>query len=144
MPALGIGVDDRKIELVFRRIEIDEQIVDFVQHFLDARVRAVDLVDDEHGRQLGFERLHQHVAGLRQRPFAGIHQQHDAVDNFQGAFDFAAEIAVAGSIDNVDLGAVITDTGGFGENRDAALTLQFVRVHDAVGRASSLARKMPL
>ena len=40
MPALGVGVEHRKIELVLGGVEIDEQIVDFVEHFLDARVRA--------------------------------------------------------------------------------------------------------
>ncbi len=133
MPSLRVGVDHREIELIFGRVEIDEQIVDFVEHFLDARVGAVDLVDDDDRRQARFERLHQHVAGLRQRAFAGVDQQHDAVDDFERALDFAAEIAVAGRVDDVDLDVVITHAGGFGENGDAALALQVVRVHDAFG-----------
>ncbi len=70
---------------------------------------------------------------MGQRAFAGVDQQHDAVDNFESAFYFAAEIAVAGGIDNVDFGAVIAHAGGFGENRDAAFALQIVRIHDAFG-----------
>src|SRR4051794_22825927 len=45
-----IGVDNRKIELVFGGVEIDEQVVDLVQYFLNTRVRAVDFVDDQHRR----------------------------------------------------------------------------------------------
>ncbi len=67
---LRVGVQHRKIELVFAGIEIDEQVVDLVQHFLRARIRTVDLVDDQDRRQLGFQRLAQHVARLRQRAFA--------------------------------------------------------------------------
>ena len=52
---------------------------------------------------------------------------------FERALDFAAEIAVAGRIDDVDLDAVVADAGGLGENGDAALALQVVRVHDALG-----------
>ena len=118
--------------MLFLGVEIDEQIVDLVQHFLRAGVGAVDLVDDDDRRQLGFERLARDVARLRQRAFAGVHQKHDAVDHLQGALDFAAEIAVAGRVDNVDLDVVIEDGGVLGQNRDAALALQFVRVHDAL------------
>ena len=73
-----------------------------------------------------------HVAGLRQRAFAGVDQQHHAVDNLEGALDLAAEIAVAGRVDDVDLHAVVTHAGDLGEDGDAALALQVVGIHDAV------------
>ena len=126
---LGVGVEHGKIELIFFGVEIDEQVVDFVQHFLRARVGAVDLIDDDDRRELGFERLAQHVAGLRQRAFTGVHQQHDAIHHLQSAFDFAAEIAVAGRVDDVDLYVVIEDGRVLGEDGNAALALQFVRIH---------------
>ena len=37
----GIGVDYRKVQLIFGRIQIDEQVVDLVQDLLDARIRPV-------------------------------------------------------------------------------------------------------
>ena len=40
---------------------------------------------------------------------------------------------MAGRVDDVDLDVVIADAGGFGENGDAALALQVVRIHDALG-----------
>ena len=76
--------------------------------------------------------LRQHVTGLRQRAFAGIDEKHDAVDHLEGALDFAAEIAVAGRIDDVDFHVVVEDGGVLGEDGDAALALQFVRIHDAL------------
>ena len=130
----GVGVDHREIELVFGGVQIDEQIVDFVQHFLDARIRPVDLVDHQNGWELGFERLHQNVASLRQRAFARVHQQHHAVHDHERALHFAAEIAVAGRVDDVDLHAVVVHAGGLGENGDAALSLQLVGVHHALHR----------
>ena len=92
---------------------------------------------------MGFERLAQHVARLRQRAFAGVHQQHDAVHHLERAFHFAAEVAVAGRVHDVDLDVVIEDGGVLGQNGDAALALQIVGVHDAFDQCS-LARKVPL
>src|SRR6202044_1335821 len=43
----GVGVENGEVELIFFGVEIDEEIVDFVQHFLRAGVSAVDLVDDD-------------------------------------------------------------------------------------------------
>src|ERR1700728_2509529 len=128
-----VRVDHGEIELLFGGIEIDEEIVNFVQDLLNAGIGAVDFVDDDDRRKLGFESLHQYIAGLRERAFAGVDQKHDAVDDFQGALDFAAEVAVTERIDDVDLGSVVTDAGVLGENGDAALALEVVGIHDAVG-----------
>ena len=130
---LGVGVEHGEVELIFVGVEIDEEVVDLVEHFLRAGVVAVDLVDDDDRRQPGFERLGEHEAGLRQRAFGGVDQQQDAVDHLEGALDFAAEIGVAGGVDDVDLLAVVEDGGVLGEDGDAALALEVVGVHDALG-----------
>ena len=67
-------VEHRKIELVLVRVEVDEKVVDLVQHLLRPRVLPVDLVDHDDRRQSQFECLLQHEARLRQRPFAGVDQ----------------------------------------------------------------------
>ncbi len=72
----------------------------------------------------------QYVAGLRQRAFAGVDEENDAIDHAQRALDFAAEIAVAGRVDDIDLGVVEKERGVFRENGDATLALKVVGVHD--------------
>ena len=52
MPGARVGVDDREVELVLGGVEVDEEVVDLVQHLLDPGVRPVDLVDDDDRRQL--------------------------------------------------------------------------------------------
>ncbi len=128
----GIGIQNRKIEQFLGRVEIDEQVVNFVQHFLGTRVGAVNLVDHHDRRQLGFQRLAQHIARLRQRALAGVHQEHDAVHHLERAFHLAAEIAVAGRVHDVDLDVVVKNGRVLGQDGDAALALQFVGIHDAV------------
>ncbi len=129
---LRVRVDHRKIELIFGGVEIDEEIVDFVEHCGGARVGAVDLIQHDDRRKLRGERFLQHVARLRQRAFAGVHQNQHAIHHAQRAFHFAAEIAVAGRVDDIDFRVVIGERGILGENRDAALALEIVRVHHAL------------
>ena len=133
VPALADGVEDGEVELMLVGVEVDEEVVDLVEDFLRARVGAVDLVDDDDGRQFGFEGLGKDVARLRQRAFGGVDEEHDAIDHFEGALDFAAEVGVAGGVDDVDFAAAVVDGGVLGEDGDAALALELVGVHDALG-----------
>ena len=127
-----VRVDDRELDLVLGGAEVDEQLVDLVDDLGDARVRAVDLVDHEDHRQVALERLAQDEARLRQRALGGVDEQQDAVDHRQPALDLAAEVGVAGGVDDVELHAVVTDRRVLGEDRDALLALEIHRVHDAV------------
>ena len=126
-----IGIDHREIELVFGGVEINKEVVDFVEHGGGARVGAVNFIEHHDRRQLRGERLLQHVARLRQRAFAGVHQNEHAIHHAQRAFHFAAEIAVARRVHDIDFGVLIFDLGILGENGDAALALEVVRVHHA-------------
>ena len=130
--------------MVLGGVEIDEQIVDFVQHLLRPRVTAVDLVDHHDGRQLGLQRLAQDVASLRQGALTRVDQQQHAVHELQGALHLAAEIAVAGRVHNVDARAVIGDGGVLGQDGDAAFALEFVGVHNPLHHGFTLAENAAL
>ncbi len=130
-----VRVQHRKVELLLVRVEIDEQIVDFVEHFLRPGVRPIDLVDDDDRRQPALEGLSQHETCLRQRTLRRVHEQHDAVDHRQRPLHLAAEVRVPGRVDDVDEGVLIVNRGVLRENRDSALTLQLVAVHGAFGDA---------
>ncbi len=97
-----IGVKHCEIKLVVGRFEIDKQVVNLIEDFFRARVRAIDLVDADDRRQARLERLLEHEAGLRQRPFAGVNQQQHPIDHRERALDLAAEIRMARGIDDID------------------------------------------
>ncbi len=82
---------------------------------------------------MGFEGLGEDVAGLGQGAFGGVDEEDYAVDHFEGALDFTAEVGVAGGVDDVDLGVFVVDGGVFGQDGDAALFFEIVGVHDALG-----------
>ena len=46
-----------KLEDALVGVEIDEQVIDLVDDFLGPGIGAIDLVDDEDGRELGLEGL---------------------------------------------------------------------------------------
>jgi hypothetical protein len=85
---------------------------------------------------IGFEalrqRLAEHELGLRHRAFGGIDEDHHAVHHREDALHLAAEIGVAGGVDDVDAGVLPDQRGHLGEDGDAALALEVVGVHDAL------------
>ena len=130
---LGHGVEHGKIELVLVGVEVDEEIVNFVQHFLRAGIGTVNLVDDHDGGELGFEGLGEHVTSLRKGTLGGVDKQHHSVDHLERSFHFATKIGVAGGIDNIDFAAGKVDSCVLGQNGDAALALQLVGIHHPLG-----------
>ena len=63
-------------------------------------------------------------------PFGGVDQHQGPVGHPQHAFHFAAEIGVAGRVDDVDLHALVGNRDVLGQDGDAALALQIVGVED--------------
>src|ERR1700693_2149805 len=52
-----VRVEHRKIQLVFRGFEVDEEVVDFVEDNRGARIAAVNFVEHDDGKQLRLKRL---------------------------------------------------------------------------------------
>ena len=73
-----------------------------------------------------------------------VDEEHDAVDHFEGALDFAAEVGVAGRVDDVDRQAAVPERGVLGEDGDAALAFQVVGVHDPLDDVAALAKSAGL
>ena len=93
---------------------------------------TVDLVDHHDGLEAQRQRLARDEARLRHRPFDRVDQQQHAVHHGQHALDLAAEVGVAGRVDDVDARAAVLDGAVLRQDGDAALTLDVVRVHDAL------------
>ncbi len=150
---LGRAVDDRQVEQAVL-VEIDaflddvlgqtqQQVGGFADDLFDAGVRTIGLVHAQDDRQLGLQGLAQHETGLRQRAFGSVDEQHDAVHHGDAALDLAAEIGVAGGVDDVEGDALrVTVLGGqrtgvlhrgvLGEDGDALLAFQIVGIHHAI------------
>ena len=126
-PLSAARVNDREVRLFVGRPEFDEQVENERQHFADAGIGAVDLIDDDDRLDADGEGFLEHEARLRQRPLGGVHQQKRPVGHFEDAFDFAAEVGVARRVDEVHLHVADADAAVFGENGDAALAFLVVR-----------------
>ena len=141
---LGRAVEDRKIELLLAGVERGEQVEHFVGDFGGPGVGPIDLVDDDDRLQAHLERLGDDEFGLRQRALGGVDQHQRAVDHIEDALDLAAEIGVAGRIDDVDAGVLPDQRGRLGQDGDAALALQVVGIQRALGHALVLAERAGL
>ena len=90
----------------------------------DASVPPIDLVDDEHDRQVGLECLAQDEPGLGEGSFRRVDQEEDPVDHREPPLDLAAEIYVARGVDDVEGDPGVSDRGVLGEDGDALLALE--------------------
>ena len=131
-------VEHGEVELILGGVEVDEEIVDFVQHRGGPRIGAVDLVDDDDRRETTLERLAEDEPRLRKRPFRCVDEQQHAVDHDERPLYLAAEVRVAGCVDDVDedlapRAAAVPDRRVLGEDRDAPLALEIGVVERALG-----------
>jgi hypothetical protein len=101
---LARTVEDREVELLVGGVERGEEVEDLVDDLGDAGVGLVDLVDRHDRTQAELERLGDHKLGLRHRALGRIDQHDRGIDHGEDALDLAAEIGVAGRIDDVDRG----------------------------------------
>ena len=136
---LGRAVEDREIKLLVGGVERGEKVEHFVDHLGDARVGLVDLVDGDDRLEPDLQRLGDDELRLRHRPFGGVDKDDGAVDHGEDALHLAAEIGVAGGVDDVDAGVFPGDRGRLGHDRDAAFFFEIVRIHHAFGDALVLA-----
>ena len=83
-------------------------------------------------------------ARLRHRAFDRVDEQQHAVDHAEHALDLAAEVGVAGRVDDVDVMPVVVDRAVLGEDRDAALALEVVAVHHPLGDVLVLGKRAGL
>ncbi len=139
-----VGEDDRELDLRLVGVEVEEELVDLVHDLRGPRIRPVDLVDDEHDRELQLERLPQHEPRLGKRPFRGVDEKEHAVDHRQAPLDLAAEVGMPWRVDDVDLRLPEPYRRVLGEDRDALLTLEVHRVEHALGDVLVLAERAGL
>ena len=140
---LGVRVDDRELDLVLVGAEVHEQLVDVVEDLVRAGVAAVDLVDRDDDRQAAGHRLLEDVAGLRQRTLGGVDEEQHRIDHQQRALDLAAEVGVAGRVDDVEPDPGVVDRRLLGEDRDALLALEVARI-ETRSTTAWLERKAPV
>ena len=89
------GIEERRVELLGRGLEIDEQAEHLVVHPERLGVGPVDLVDGDDRPEAERQRLAGDEAGLRHRTLGRVHQDQHAVHHAQDPLDLAAEVGVA-------------------------------------------------
>src|SRR4051812_9448383 len=141
-------VYDRKIKLRFGSTELVEQIKRLVHDPVRTCARTIYFVHHYDGFESEGKRLARNKPGLRHRAFHGIDQQQHAVHHRQHALDFAAEIGMSRRIYDIDVRALILHRAVLGQDGNATLPFEIVRVHNPLGhmlmrgKGSRLAQKL--
>jgi hypothetical protein len=124
--------DVRKIAEHVLAAKVHQELEAFVERFVRSGIGPVDLVHHDDWLQLALKCLREDIASLRHRTFGCIDQHERPIGHAQHALDFAAKIGVARRIDEIDLHALVMQGDVLGEDCDAALALQIVRIEDAI------------
>ena len=99
---------------------------------MNTLVRTVDLVDYDDNAMPELQCTAQHKTRLRHGAFRSINQQDNAVDHFQDAFHFPAEIGMPRGINNIDFGIAVPYGCILRHDRNAAFPFQIIGIHYAV------------
>ena len=129
----GVRVDDRKVDLRLVGIEVEEELIDLIDHLADPSIGPIDLVHHQDHRQLGLERLAEHEARLGEGPLGGVDEEQHPIDHRQPALDLPTEVRMPGRVDDVELGLPVPNGRVLGEDRDPLLPLEIGGVHDPLG-----------
>ena len=124
--------DEGAVKLFIRSIEVHEELENFVLNFEGTCVRTVKLVNADENRKLQSHSLHQNELGLGHNTFESINYKNRTINHLQDTLNFATEVSMARSIDDVDLGVAIGYCGILGQDGDSTFTLDVVGIHDTV------------
>ena len=131
-PVFADRIDVREVGLLVGRPEVAEQIEHFVEGFVGTRVASIDLVDDRDDGQVELDALRQNEPCLGKGALGCIHQEQRAVGHAQRPLDLTTEVGVSGRVDEIDLVVFPANRCVLRQNRDAALTLEVVRIEHAL------------
>ena len=70
-------------------------------------------------------------ASLRHRTFSRVNEKDNSVNHLKNTLNLAAEVSVAGGVDDVDLDVLVVNGGVLCEDGNSALLFKISRVHNS-------------
>ena len=103
------AVDSLEVQLFLSGVQIEHEVENLLLNLVRAAVGLVDLVDHHDGFLSHLEGLLEHETRLGHAALESVHEQQHAVRHIEHALNLASEVAVAGSVDDVDLDILVGD-----------------------------------
>ena len=141
---LGAAEHGLEVELLLGGAQVEHEVEHLFLNFLGAAAGLVHLIHHHYGLLAHSQGLLQHETRLGHAALERIYQQQHAVGHVEHALHFAAEIAVARSVDDVDFDSLVCDGDVLCENSDASFALQVVAVQDELAQILGLAHQVGL
>ena len=127
---LGGCKDKRTVNLLIAGTQIHKELQHLIDHLRRTSTGAVDLIDTDNDGKIESHGFAQDKTGLGHGSLKGIHDQNDTVDHLEHSLNLTAEIRMSGCVDDIDLRSFIIYSGVFAQDRDPALALQVIGIHD--------------
>ena len=124
-------VNDREVQLLVGRVEVNEQVEDLVNNPVRTRARTVNFVDNNDWLQTMGESFFGHEARLWHWAIHCVNDQQNGVYHGHYTFNFTTEVGVPWGINDVDTVVIPFNRGVFREDGNPTLFLQIVGVHHA-------------
>ena len=121
-----------KLKFLVGGAQVHHEVEAVVQGLLGVGAVAVDLVDDNHDRQMRGNGVREDKARLGHGALRRVNQQQRAIGHLEHALHLAAKVGVARGVDDVDLDALVLDGDVLGQDGDASLTLLVIGVKHAL------------
>ena len=137
-------VNGGEIKLLLGGVQVEHKVEDLLLHLVGTAIGLVHLVDDHYGFLAHRDSLLQHEAGLGHTALERIYQQQHTVRHIEHALHLSAEIAVPGSVYDIDFDALVDNGNVLGEDSDAAFALKVVVVQNQLAKVLGLAHQIRL
>ena len=119
-------------ELFFGSIKVKKKFKNFIADFIKSCIGFINFIYNNDYRMIKFKSSLENKSGLRHGAFRSINKKNNTIDHFKNTFNFAAEVCMSGSIDDIDFYSVVMNGSVFCKNGNASFALKVAGVHNAV------------
>ena len=141
---LGAAENGLEIKLLICGVEVAHEVEDLLLHLVGTAVELIDLIHDDDGLLAHLKSLLEDETCLGHATLESIHQEEHSVGHVEDALDLTSEIAMSGSVYDVDLDPLVDNGDVLGQDGDATLALKVVVVEDELSEIFGLADKVGL
>ena len=121
-------IDSTEIQLVLCSSKREHEVENLLLYLIRATVELVNLVDHKHRLLTHLNGLLKHETCLWHTALECIHQKDHTIRHIEHTLHLSTEVAMARSIYDIDLHALIYNGHVFGKDRNTSLSLKIIIV----------------
>ena len=125
------AVKHRTVELLVGCVEVDEKLKYLILNLAKTCVGLVYLVNNYNNSVVKFKSSLKNESGLGHRSLCRVNEKNNSVNHFEDTLNLAAEVSVAGGVNEVYLNVLVVYRGVFCKNSNSSFLFKVTGVHNA-------------